>query len=514
MTSVVPAPGSRTPRAALMLGLCAALIAWSCGERPSPTPQTSSAQAAAPEPAPILVIGLDGFEWSIAAPLVADGRMPHLEALLARGRGGKLQTLEPTISPAIWTSMATSKNPEEHGIHGFVREGAPGEAERLYDRRDRRGKALWSIFSDAGYAVRVIGWWVTWPAERVHGVMVAQTNTLEEESNEGRMWKGRLRRDVPRQVHPPERQDELLAIAARAEAGLDLLLAEIFGPLELDPQSVGGRLWENSRWSLLADEIYRQVALHLAQKDGRADLSMIYFGGADVLGHRFWRFAYPKGFRETPSEAEQAQLGLLIEHYYLHLDRVIGELVAAWPSGTDFVVVSDHGMHGDFYDRRFDGSQPLQLLNSGAHADAPPGVFVAAGPSWKPSAVAFQRTGFRASELDIEGRVHDLTPTLLSLYEIPRGKDMRGSILFGALARGIDLVGKVAEIPTHDAVPSAFGAEEDAAIDPAEAARLEQLRTLGYLGGELDPAVKKGAPKDGAPPNGAKKDGEKQDGEK
>jgi predicted AlkP superfamily pyrophosphatase or phosphodiesterase len=504
MSSVVLRPLPRAPWASLALGLCAALCFASCDERPSPAPPSASGATNAPEPAPILVIGLDGFEWSIASPLVAAGRMPQLEALLARGRGGKLQTFEPTISPAIWTSMATSKNPEEHGILGFVREGQPGEAERLFDRRDRRTKALWSIFSDAGFSVRVIGWWMTWPAERVNGVMVAQTNTLEDESIEGRMWKGRLRRDVPRQVHPPERQDELLAIAAEAEAGLDALMQEIFGALAIDPSSVGGRLWENSRWSLLADEIYRRVALHLARKDGRADLTMIYFGGADVLGHRFWRFAYPQGFRHAPSQEEQAQWGGLIERYYLHLDRVLGELVAAHPASTDVVLVSDHGMHGDFFDRRFESTQPLQLLNSGAHADAPPGVFVAAGPSWKKRDAAFERASFRASELDLEGRVHDLTPTLLALYEIPRGKDMRGSILFGALARGVDLVGKVAEIASHDALPSAFGAEEDAVVDPAEAARLEQLRTLGYLGGELDPAVKKSAPKDGAKQDGGK----------
>lgn len=481
----------RAPRRGFLASLALLVGAVAgCGERSASTASSTSSSSPRSEPAPILVVGIDGFEWSLAAPLVAAGRMPHLEALLQRGRGGKLQTFEPTLSPVVWTTMATSKRPEEHGIFGFVRAGGPGEAERLYDRRDRRTKAVWSIFSDAGFSVRVIGWWVTWPVERVNGVMVAQTNALDDAGVEGRLWKGRLRKDVPRQVHPPERQEEMLALAAEAEAGLDELLQRIFGPLELPPDSVGGRLFENSRWSLLADDVYRRIALHLAQKDGRADLSLLYFGGADVLGHRFWRYAFPEGYADAPSAEEKAALGALIERYYLYLDGVIGELVAAWPPESDVVLVSDHGMHGDFYQRRFDATQPLQLLNSGAHADAPPGVFVAAGPSWKRAMTAFDRTALRASELGIEGRVHDLAPTLLALYAIPRGKDMRGSILYGALARGMELVGAVDEIPTHDAIPSAFPQEEGELLDPSAAARLEQLRTLGYIGGELDPAAK------------------------
>lgn len=490
---------------------CAALLlmaAWIASACTRKSENTRAAKQEA-ERQPILVIGIDGFEWSMAAPLIAAGDMPHCAALIARGRAGKLETIEPTLSPVIWTSIVTSKNASEHGIHGFVRAGEGDAPHRLYDQRDRRCKALWSIFSDAGFRVRVIGWWLTWPVETLNGVMVAQTNTLEDEAIEGQLWKGRLRSDRTQQVYPAELQAAMLAISEDVEAQFDAHLQRQFGVVSADSESVGGRLWKNSRWSLLADEVYRRIALDLAAKDQQADLSLIYFGGADVLGHRFWRFAYPEGYQHAPSAAECAEWGGVIQNYYRYLDRAIGELVAAYPADTNFFLVSDHGMHGAFYEQTFAESKALAMLNSGAHSDAPPGVFIAAGPAIKPPSLALDPTQLRSSDLDHVAHIYDLTPTILELYDIPRARDMRGSILFGALEGGSARVGLAEEIPSHDLVPSAFPSTLDGSADPAEALRLEQLRAMGYLGGELDPAAAKQSQE--TPPGSRNED---RDGEK
>ena len=104
-----PAP-LRSRRAILLAALSAASLASACNRGRAP----SSLQRH-PRPAlaaPVLLLGVDGFEWSVVLPLLAEGRMPALAALMERGVVGKLDTLDPTVSPRLWTTIATGKLPE------------------------------------------------------------------------------------------------------------------------------------------------------------------------------------------------------------------------------------------------------------------------------------------------------------------------------------------------------------------------------------------------------------------
>ena len=60
----------------LGLGLCAAWV-LGCG----PEAETT----AVAEPSRLVVIGVDSLSWTLADPLLAEGDLPHLAALGARG---------------------------------------------------------------------------------------------------------------------------------------------------------------------------------------------------------------------------------------------------------------------------------------------------------------------------------------------------------------------------------------------------------------------------------------------
>ena len=68
----------------------------------------------------LLLIGWDAADWKVINPLLDRGQMPHLARLVAEGASGNLATIEPPLSPMLWTSIATGKRPGKHGIHGFV----------------------------------------------------------------------------------------------------------------------------------------------------------------------------------------------------------------------------------------------------------------------------------------------------------------------------------------------------------------------------------------------------------
>ena len=444
-------------RCCAALALVLALVAPACDR--------SSRRA---EPlAPVFLIGIDGLEWSVLHPLIRAGRSPNLAALMQRGSFGKLGTLQPTHSPVIWTSVATGKSRKQHGILGFL-DGDHG----VYTSSSRRGRALWNIADLHGLTTHVLGWWVTWPVEPIRGVMVSAT------SAGGRItknWKGALLQGMPHQVHPPELTARVLAIASEAGAPdriERIAEREVFGKLPRDLDARERDLVDQTLWSLASDETYFEIAKALFP-ERPADLTMLYFGGPDVAGHRFWRHYRPWEFRWSGSSREaDAALACTVPRYYQWIDHRVGELVAMAGEGATILVVSDHGMHATATEK------PNERYTTGDHQDAPPGVLIAAGPGilkqggWD----AFLEQG----ALPTRGNVYSIAPSVLGLLGIPAARDMEGSaareiLTPEALAR-IDAAGAV---DTHDA-----GFREPERIEaPADSERefVERMAALGYI---------------------------------
>src|SRR5882762_526908 len=117
----------------------------------------------------VVVIGVDSFDWNIIGPLLKQGRMPRLAALIARGARYNLKTMWPTLSPVIWTSIATGMKPSRHGIVDFVVNARDTGALVPVTSAMRQVPALWTLLSRQGIDVSVVAWWATWPAETVRG---------------------------------------------------------------------------------------------------------------------------------------------------------------------------------------------------------------------------------------------------------------------------------------------------------------------------------------------------------
>jgi hypothetical protein len=62
------------------------------------------------------MVGMDGLEWSVLRPLLQAGKCPNLASLMKRGSFGRLGTLSLTLSPVVWTTIATGKTPDRHRI--------------------------------------------------------------------------------------------------------------------------------------------------------------------------------------------------------------------------------------------------------------------------------------------------------------------------------------------------------------------------------------------------------------
>src|SRR6185436_2962162 len=124
------------------------------------------------EPHPVVVIGIDSADWEMIRPMVESGELPTFARLLSEGASAPCTTLDPPLSPLLWTSIATGRTPDAHGILDFItRDPRTGRTVPVTSTL-RRVAALWNIASDAGRRVAAIGWLASWPAESVSGAIV------------------------------------------------------------------------------------------------------------------------------------------------------------------------------------------------------------------------------------------------------------------------------------------------------------------------------------------------------
>ncbi len=433
---------------------------------------------------PLLFFAVDGLEWRVMKPLLEQGRLPVMASLMNRGQFGYLDSMLPTLSPVIWTTIATGKEKEAHGILDFTyidpaRPGTP----RYYTSGQRRTKAFWNILGDHGLTVHTLGWWMTYPAEAIRGVMVSQTNTAAVLHDPHRaLWKGSLLKDVDRQVHPPERQAEVMDLLREVDEGLEGLTTEIFGERPHPLDEFSERMWTQTLWAFRADAVYLRTARELVASGEPFDVAAVYIGGPDVAGHRFWQYAHPEEFRYPPLREQIENFGRLIDDYYVYVDRSIGEIIDAAPEGTTVWILSDHGMHAINQTHAFLPSDPPMQANSGHHLDAPPGALIAAGPHIVDTPADVE--SIRALDLDTLshlGGVLDVLPTLLALKAVPLAADLPGRLMPGIIESDRLERFPIAIVPTHDDPEWDRGRQARIADAVDEAERLEQLRALGYI---------------------------------
>jgi hypothetical protein len=423
----------------------------------------------------VLIVGADGLEWSVLRPLLKEGRCPNLRRLMETGSFGRLATLDVTRSPVVWTSIATGKLPAEHGIHDFL-----DPQGREYTSSRRAVRALWNIADRYGLSTDMFGWFVTWPVEPVRGVAVSGSSSaaLLDEN-----WKPALLDGVPGQVHPPELTEKVMAIAERAgtkERVLEIAHDRIYGDLPaglLDERQE--RLRKQTLWSIQSDATFYALAQRMLEEHP-ADLNLVYFGGTDVVGHRYWRQYEPDAFAWSEDEAADAALAQVIPNYYAWFDELLGGLLEAVGPGVTVFVVSDHGMHA------VSTEAPNEFGTTGHHQDGTPGVIIAAGPgiAQQGDVEYFLRTGGLATH----GSVVDVAPTVLALLGIPAGRDMAGRAFRPILAPGpaLDNATTLPLVETHD---TGFRPPEVVTM-PTEMGEnfKEKFGALGYL---------EGAPSDG-----------------
>jgi predicted AlkP superfamily phosphohydrolase/phosphomutase len=273
-------------------------------------------QAIKQNPGRVLLIGMDGATWDVIFPLLGQGRMPNLAALLEHGGRGVLRSIPPLISPALWTTIATGQPREVHGITNFLTKQPYQYNEVRMTSSLRRAPALWNIVAGQGKKVGVVNWYAAYPAEPLPaGVFVAEGITPE--------------RITPEYIQPAAWVERIRALSPLQDAEMESKLKRWDHPVLQKSYDLDRLVAASGR------EILRRE---------KPQLMLVYFQNIDVVSHGFWKYRFPEGleYRYPVSPAERERFGDVIESYYEYTDRLIGELLQSAPGYTVFVV-SDHG---------------------------------------------------------------------------------------------------------------------------------------------------------------------------
>jgi len=417
----------------------------------------------------VVLIGVDAFDWTLIDPLLRSGRMPNLARLVERGARANLRTLRPILSPVVWTSIATGMRPSRHGVVDFVVTARDSGALIPVTSSVRRVPALWEILGAQGVDVSVVAWWATWPATPVPGKMV--TDRVAYQLYRGALGEEDWSSDDPEadrgKTHPPDLIETIRPLIREPSEVSDDAIAPFLGDGKV-PENLTedqrGRL-DELRTVLAAGTTYHAIAGHLFREAGPG-FRTVYYEAPDTAAHLFMRFRSPALAGVDPRDARL--FGEVIDRIYDLHDRYIGEIVGAAGKDAIFVVVSDHGFKSG-------ADRPLRSGSRIGEAGAadwhtPVGILVMAGP------------GIR-SGVDLgAASVLDVTPTVLALHGLPVPRDMDGQPLTAAFEPVYLEEHPLGWIDT-------YGGRRDADLQPdlpapQDAAILEKLRNLGYIGEE------------------------------
>ncbi len=380
-----------------------------------------------------LLVGLDGLEWSAVEPLLEEGKLPNLQALMDRGVWCRLRSLEPKRkSPVIWTTMATGKLPDKHGISDYV----DPTTKRLFTSNVRSARTFWDLLGERGLAVTVIGWLVSWPAEEVNGYMV--TDYFRYPPKPGRALPQKLTYpdELLAEIEPLRVVDETIADseverffdlrnAMSGEEAQRLPVDEMFREMRAI-SDLEGHI-EQFKDFFAADRTFMAVAQHMI-REHRTDVCVVYLRGTDSVSHKFWAAGWPDDVGVEVAETDARVFGETVERYYEYADEMLGELVAEFGDNATVMVCSDHGFQG-----------PRSPNERGGIKDhGPLGVFVLAG------------AGIRSVGEIEETSVRDITPTILELFGLPIGDDMDGVVMTEAFEDDYLMAHPVRRIATYE----------------------------------------------------------------
>lgn len=231
----------------------------------------------------LIVIGIDGGNFEVMDPFFKEGILPNIKSLKYHGN---LTSVIPPATAVAWASFATGNYPGKTEIYDFTIMDDSSWKVHFINRVRLQGKPLWKYLDEAGIKSCFINMPVTYPPDKINGVIISGIETPSKMSN---------------YVHPPELKEDLKKIGYEIEvSGLKTKREEIVEE------------------ALYIFDKRIEAAKFLLKKD--FDFFFILFRASDITQHFAWN--------KEP-----------VKQVYQKIDTFIGEV----KNNYNTIVMSDHG---------------------------------------------------------------------------------------------------------------------------------------------------------------------------
>lgn len=401
----------------------------------------------------VLLIGWDAADWKIIGPLMAKGQMPALKKIIDNGVYGNMSTMNPPYSPMLWTTVATGKTPDKHGILGFLEVMPDLKGVRPVTVNSRKSRALWNIFHNQGLKSNLVGWWPSFPAEPIDGVVVS--DKFQKVSKDPKMKNPILKGTIHPESLVKEIKDLRLFPYELTEAHI---LPFIPNAGQIDQE-------KDKSLETFAKIMAENVSVHNAatnvMRTTEWDFMAIYYDLVDHFCHAFMKFHPPK-LKQIPNHLFELYKDC-VNSAYRFQDMMLERTMELVDEDTTIIIMSDHGYE----------SGNKRILNMPKYQAAPAlehrqfGIFVAKGPNIKANEKVFGLS------------LVDIAPTILNMYDLPIGKDMDGKVALDIFKE----INPPKFIDTWETVKGDFAElevnKEDGVLDDEQT--MKQLIELGYI---------------------------------
>ena len=401
----------------------------------------------------VLLVGWDAADWKIIHKLMDEGLMPTVSSMVENGVMGNMRTLFPSLSPMLWTTIATGKRPYKHGIYGFTEPAPNGKSVQAISNLTRKCKAIWNILGQNDLRSLVVGWWPSHPAEPIDGCMVSDF-FHKVPKRPDQPW-----RLMKQAIHPASMYKELEELRIHPNHLTPQDVLPFVPHAEEIDQKVDSRLSTVMKMICECTSIHG-AATHLLETE-EWDFAAIYYDAIDHFCHGFMRYHPP----QLPNVSDQdfKFYSNVVSMGYQYHDMMLARLLELAGEDTTVILMSDHGFHPDHLRAKLIPTEPAGPAIE--HRDY--GIFLAKGP------------GIKKDEVVHGAGLMDVTPTILTLYGLPVGEDMDGRAL-------TEIFSEEKEVETIDSWENVAGNDgrhpEGYEFDPAESKEaLEQLIALGYV---------------------------------
>jgi predicted AlkP superfamily phosphohydrolase/phosphomutase len=269
----------------------------------------------------VTVFGIDGGSFNIIDAMINEGRLPNFRKVMENGCHGKLRSTFPPMTFPAWNTFMTGVNPGKHGVFDFTEHVGGKYAVVFTNAQSRKSRTIWRIMSDMERRLAVMGVPLTYPPEKINGIMVSGFDTPVGGMADETVF------------HPPSLCDELHKITGEYQVSADIAKAIEQKDPVLALQRIQGTL---------AKKI--TAALHVFDKEDW-HFFMVLFGESDLASHHFWRFydsSSPLYPGNSPPECRQA-----IQSIYEKLDEALGAFLDRLGDDGTLLIMSDHGFGGN-----------------------------------------------------------------------------------------------------------------------------------------------------------------------